>query len=362
MASLRQTLTIRRSSPEASEARLATAELAAYEARVGQYDAAQALVEELRQSQYWGDPASSVAIFFAEAMIGLQDEFESSALDRLMRAYAVARGMGQGSLARRCAAWIAHFRFNEGQYGSFTEWAAMARPPAPIVEPDEAAARVSLDLAVAHHLVGEDTLADKRFALARRYATSVGDDSYLAFCLYNRPACGISRARLEATSLGVDFGAVSRLEIENSSALNYAAATGNKSAKYLQELGQARLALLRGDGARAVEVLVAVRSELPEAKHPRLRVQIDADLATAALLSGRDDLALELSRTLNVQDAQHLEPDDRVVYLHQLAALKRFIGDLDGAVNAETLSSSARRQVADTVSNLRLLQQELQNW
>lgn len=327
------------------------AELAAYEARMGCYDVAQSIVDEIRRGQRWTDSRLSSAIFFADAMIGLRDEFSTGAKDRLVRAHAVAHAMGVRDFAARAAAWYAHFHLNQGDYREFSTWAKVALDGAE--RNAEARARLDLDLAFAAAYLGDRVAADARFSAVRRYAASVGDEAYMASSLYIRPACGVARARLDDCGDAIDPDRLRLLKLEVESALNYASATANDSARQLQELSSARLSMLSGDWSDAVRVLETVVDRLPEYRHPRMRVQVDADLSTALMHLGASERCVRLVAGLSISDATALEADDRVVYLRQLVPLLEYAGRLDEVSNAREQLLLARVEHLSMMDTLR---------
>lgn len=316
------------------------AELAAYVARLGKYERAKGIIAELRADAQWSSVRLIALIMFAEAITQLQDEFASEALDRLRRAFAIAKAANLQDLASTIAAWLAHFEYNAGSFGAAATWVQQCRDRA-VSMSDSGRARLFLTFADATRHVGNFAESDRWYSASRRLAVGLGDEAFLAACMYNRAAYGIARARLDCLSSGIAPDLARRLMLEIESAANYAAATGNLSAKYLQQMWRARLLMILGKHAEALPLIEAVMTNLPESKHPKMRVVLDADVATCQLHLGNSNRAGEIYASLPRETGNLLESDDEAIYAQQLAVLARRFGDRLTATQCDDASAQA---------------------
>lgn len=302
---------------DAVEAGALQAELAAYLARMGHFEAARAALQAIPTPQRWGAPALACSIFLAEGLIALADEFGAEARDRLRRAHALAQLYGLGAHAATAAAWLGHHAFNQGHHEEMAQWLQACVDGGDAVPP-AARTRALLTAANAWRYAGDFAQSDRLYAGAHAWAVQQGDEAFIAAGLYNRAAYGIARLRLEA----VDAPAPSperlrqaRLEID--SAVNYAQGTGHVAASALQALWRARLAMLDGCPEQALPVLRHSLDHLAEARHEHLQLTLRVDVLACQRAMGAPATAADPAPT-DPLDAAILETDDRVVCLWQL--------------------------------------------
>ena len=354
MASLERTLRERLLRAPAGAQEGVRAELAGCLARLGRFDEARQTLEAIAPARRWGDPLLASRYFLAQGLVALADEFSSESRDRLRRAHAVAQLAGLGGPAATAAAWLAHHAFNQGQFEEMGQWQRMALREPAAVEP-MARMRLLLMLANAWRHACEFATSDRFYASAREHAVREGDGAFIASGLYNRAVYGIARLRLlDAAGTPVDSPQVQQAVLELDSATHYAKATDNASATELQSLWRARLAMLQGRAAEALPALQQAAQRLPEARHERLALSLQGDLACCQAQLG-DAGAGQALQQLDPLDAAILETDDRVVFLAQLEGVARRVGrdDVASAIHGLRL----RAQEAHRTESERLVQQ-----
>lgn len=321
-----------------SEIAGARAELAAYLARMGRFEQADATLQSIDAQARWASPALACRVFLAQGLIALADEYGPDAADRLRRAHAVAQLCGLGGPAATVAAWLGHYAFNQGHYEEMAQWHLACIAGGQAVEP-AARNRLLLTVANAWRHVGEFERSDRLYASAHALAVREGDEAFIAAGLYNRAAYGIARLRLEAVDAPAPAPArLQQAALEIDSAAHYAMGTGHEASTSLQALWRARLAMLQGRPGEALPVLRRSLEHLAEARHERLRLSLQADCLAceAALGEGTAGPAPD------ALDAAILEPDDRVVCLWQLERLS----DRAGAGGAPVRELRLRAQAA----------------
>lgn len=301
------------------------AELAAHLARMGRYDAAQAIVTEIRAIPRWNSAKLSSMVLLAEAMIRLEDEFDIGALDRLVRGFAIANAAKIQPVAVEIASWLAHFNFNRSQFVEMRKWLVFCSTHAECVS-SSTMARLCLTLADASRYSGDFSASDRWYSRSRSAAVSLGDEAFLAANMYNRAAYGIARLRLDWANGAADSGIIDQSHLEIESASNYSQATRNTAAQSLQCLWLGRLLQLKGQHGGAVSKIEHALSALPEARHSRLKESVLADLAFSLNELGEKSKAVEMLGRIDQEGEQALESDDRVVYLTQLCRLAAAIG------------------------------------
>lgn len=302
------------------EAQRLQAELAAYLARMGRFDAARQTLQAIPAERGWSAPLLACRVFLAQGLIALADEFGPDAQDRLRRAHAVAQLYGLAAPAATAAAWLGHTMFNLGHYEEMRQWHQACLAAGDDAEPT-ARTRVLLTTANAWRYAGDFAASDRLYASAHDEAVRQGDEAFIAAGLYNRAAYGIARLRLEAVDAPApDPQRLTQAELEIASAVHYAQGTGHAAADALQALWRARLAMLQGRAAQALPVLQHSLDHLAEARHERLRLSLQADRLACLAATGSAAAAAGEDRP-DPQDAAILEADDRVVYLWQLERL-----------------------------------------
>lgn len=338
MAALDVTLTQRiAGTVDFAEKRVLRAELAGYLARLGKFEAARSAIAELRAEAGWSSARVMAAIMLTEALIQLEDEFATAAVDRLQRGYAIALAAGHRDQAAVFAAWLAHANFNACSFGEMIEWVRKCKSHG-IEEFQTAQVRLYLTFADAHRYAGEFAASEPWYVASRNIAVATGDAAFLAANMYNRALYGIARLRLKCVEDNVEIISTEHLLLEIDSATNYAMATGNRSARYLQQLCRARLLMMQGSFVDAKSLIYDVIANLPEARHPRLRITFESDIAICNLHTGNAELAQRFFEESSEDVLAVLDADDLAVFLNQRSLALNATGQKVGASEARRAS------------------------
>jgi tetratricopeptide (TPR) repeat protein len=268
----------------------ARADLAAFLARMGRYPEAEHELQQVPESARWGSAELAASLLFAEAMMALRDEFNLGALDRLRRGHAIASAARLPAAAVDFASWAAHAEFNQDRLDGMAHWVRQCLDLITSATPT-ARARLALTCATAWLATGHRPNADAWFARVRAHVARTGDEAFMAAALYNRAAYGVWLARLEWAEGRTFSVPLAHLHMEIESAEHYAAATGNEGARQLQRLWKARVLLLMGRPAEALELLDAALPSLPEGRHSPFAQYADTDRLQALVELGRRDEA-----------------------------------------------------------------------
>lgn len=313
------------------------AELAGYLARLGNFEAARSAIAELRAVAGWSSARVMAAIMLAEALIELEDEFATAAMDRLQRGYAISLAAGHRDQAAVFAAWLAHANFNACSFGEMIEWVRKCKSQG-LEEFESAQVRLYLTFADAHRYVGEFAASEPWYVASRKIAVATGDAAFLAANMYNRAQYGIARLRLKCVEDNVEIISTEHLLLEIDSAINYATATGNRSARFLQQLCRARLLMMQGYFNEAKPLIYEVIANLPEARHPRLRITFESDIAICNLHTGNAALAQRFFEESPDDVLKILDADDLAVFLNQRSLVLNAIGQVVASTAARRAS------------------------
>lgn len=304
--------------PDGGERDCARADLAACLARHGRYPEATQVLDLISRTGSWNSVALSTKLMFAEAMIRLQHELDPEGLDRLWRGHALATGARLPSVVVDFAAWLFHYNYNRNYFQEMDKWLRDCEAFADSASP-HARVRLCLTFAAVTAYIGDQAATDGWYQRGRRIASSIGDEAFLAAAMYNRSAFGISAARLEVARRGSTGANLSQLVLEIESAENYARATANASATFLQRLWKGRALLLQDKPKEALSEVESALEGMPEARHQQIEGTLLLDIAIC-----RRRLKLD-ARPARLDPAElgieMLGADDQVVALSQLKML-----------------------------------------
>ena len=155
--------------------------------------------------------------------------------DRIRRAYGLAVALKTVSALPSCAAWMAHFEFNECMYDKMVIHLEEALTLA-TADDHQAWARASLVMADAYQVAGEYTLARPWYDKVRIRAAAEGDNATLSAMLYNVAAFRASNVRI-ADTFGMEMAKEAhRASMETSSSYIYDYAIGTASLDFLTQM------------------------------------------------------------------------------------------------------------------------------
>ena len=205
----------------------------------------------------------------------------------------------------------------------------------------------------AHRYAGLFKNSNTWYQMARLHSTAIGDEAFLASLMYNRAAYGISRIRFESIDCDCDSSTASQLMIEIDSAHNYSTGTANTSSRFLQGMWKGRLLMLLGKHAEAEPLLRASLENMPEARHARLSVSLQADLMSCDAALGRAAQAKEWFNQITGEGLLCLTGDDRAVALKQMATISKELKLRTPGIDLAGLLDEAQLTHAGEIEDLR---------
>jgi hypothetical protein len=195
--------------------------------------------------------------------------------DRIRRAYGLAVALNTESALPSCAAWMAHFEFNECMYDKMaihlSEALTRAKP-----DDHQARARASLVMADAFHLAGRYDLARPWYEETRQRAAAEGDEATLSAMLYNVAAFRAANVRL-ADTFGLDTTKeAQRAKMETASSVNYDFAIETQGLDFLTKMLQGLILTIQKEYKSAFDIFNNIdKTKIPK----RMLGPIHADLA-----------------------------------------------------------------------------------
>jgi tetratricopeptide (TPR) repeat protein len=289
------------------------ARIAAIFARMRNFAEAKRIVEDLRKT--YGDGRSgrvTVWIMLAEALILLFEKFSPQAVDRITRAQALGLAMKYSKIVALASAWKAHLEFENGTYGEMISSLAIALENAED-ENYDANTRLAIVLCNALTICGNRTESQKWFMRARQQAAKNGDQPSIASLLYNRAAFLTTRARAENCIEKVDSTELRSVRMELESMRNFHGLTDLVALPEHIQLWDARLQMLEGEYAAAIEKLRSVRDKSPFADHNFSQAYIDLEIAYCQLRLNRMEEALAAYLAIGDLRVDQLDVDEQLV-------------------------------------------------
>ncbi len=230
--------------------------------------------------------------------------------DRIRRAYGLALALKTESALPSCAAWMAHFEFNECLYEKMAlhleEALTLARQ-----DDHQALGRAALIMADAYHLAGDYPLARPWYEKARLSAAAEGDDATLSAMLYNMAAYRASNARF-ADSFGIGAPKEAhRAAMETASSLHYDHAIGTLGMVFLLTMLRGLVLTVERKYAEALDIFLGIDLEkIPK----RMRATVLCDMAWCNLNLEAPDRAWSLA-ALAADKLADVADDDDIAYV-----------------------------------------------
>lgn len=293
--------------------------LACYEARIGDFDAAEQKRLELRRSFATGQyPRVSILLMCLEALQLYFRELSPRARDRMLRANLISSMVHDRGLEALTSAWLAHIDFNLSDYRSMVDELIKCIEG---LESDDGSAecRAAVVIGDAFMHAGDEVTSRKWHDRARVLASQLGDQAAFGALTYNRAALRVANARLGAVLGPLEASRLSMLDAEVRSAVSYQGSARLKSLDHLLGSAAAGVHVLRQQWELATNAIDAVLAsgEVPTGTGEEFLLHVDRArcLAESGLLSRAElDAAFVLSGSLD-----ELSPDDRAVIEDSLA-------------------------------------------
>ena len=305
------------------------AELACYWARVGEFDRAEDLRDELRKN--FGDGHSvrvSILIMCIEALLAYFRELSPQARDRMVRANLLSVAARDHKLIALTSAWMAHIDFNLNKFDSMAS--AVTSCLSSIAYDDGTAeCRVSLVLGDAFLFTGDSAPSDAWYRRARSAAERIGDQAAIGALTYNRAALHVAAARTRRLDTEMWAPDIDLVWAEIKSAVNYQYTAQLKSLDHLLKTARVGALILRNqlDDALVLINEILNSSDISDISAQWVTLKADRALALASL--GYTTEALRDIDALRHFSIEQFSPDDRMLILHSLCEAKRICGRTD---------------------------------
>ena len=297
------------------------ARLAANEARIGAFEVAHRRLDKLRASHSGtSSSGATVWIMFAEAILNLYQDLGPGVLDRLQRVFLLSRSLGDLRLAALTAAWKAHVEFEHSRYDEMRDSIAHAHTSLDADE-FEGRTRLAIVLSNAFWHAGDPQNAGMWFSAGRRSAIESGDRVSIEALQYNKASFSLAYYRVESCRRDITADELQLLIGEISTARNLQALTQFVALANHVELWSARLAMLRGEWATAIDLLSVARHRPPYLPHNFSQELVELELAYCHWRLNdvfAAQAALDKAKSLHIDE---LDLDERIVanwFLRQL--------------------------------------------
>lgn len=269
------------------------AERALFLTRLGRFDQARAVIDELRTVQARSpSPALAVWLCLNEGVLEQVTQHGATARDRILRAYALSVAARLRPMIALSAAWLAFLDYVDGDLPSLARRLSEALQEAG-KDQHAARSRACLVAAQAFHWGGRLDLARPWYQRARDHAQAEGDDLTVAALMLNRAV--IDGNQLRAASIfevEPDDQALRQALLAAESSGNFNDYVGKAATKALVPVLRAQLLLAQRDHAGALALYEAHLDDVRSEGLDHIRPPIDADMAWCKLNLGRRDEAL----------------------------------------------------------------------
>lgn len=304
-------------------------ELACYWARTGDFERAETVRRQLRQTHGDGHNIRvSILIMIAEALLLYYRELSSNARDRMARASLLSTASRVPRLLSLTSAWMAHIDFNQNRFDSMVEEISECLNS---LDSDDGAAdcRVSLVLGDAFLFVGRTHASKAWYERARLAAIKIGDQAAVGAMTYNRAALRVATSRFSRVrdpTVGLDLSML-RMDVE--SAINYQHVARIMSLDHLlttAKIGSLILQEAYADAEPLIhQLLLSADIRCGSAQH----VLLNADLALVLSKTGKTAGALQCISQAENSTILLLDADDRALTLSSLSDAAAECGQTD---------------------------------
>lgn len=334
-----------------SRAELA-AQVACYQARVGEFDEAERIRLELRSVYNDGhSPQVSIRIMCAESLLLFYRALDLGARDRMFRANLLSVALSMPKLVALTSAWLAHIDFNAGKFESMAK-SVTATLSSLHADDGSAECRISLVLGDAFLYAGNEEVSKSWYERARLSANFLGDHAAVGALTYNRAALHLARARVDGLGAEVDRSRISLICAEIRSAVNYQAVAQLKSLDHLLLSASASSLMLEerySEASLAVLKLIA-SSEVPPSSAELALLYSDNAFCLARV--GSLGLALEMAAAAVEIDASRFDFDDQALIFDGLAKYYSAVGDMDLGRKFQSMADQSLVQHKETIARL----------
>ena len=334
---------------------LLTVQIACYQARIGEFEGAEAKRLELRREFGAGQRARiSIMIMCLEGLLLYYKDLDPAARDRLLRANVLSVACSDRSLIALTSAWLSHIDFNQGRYDSMAK-ALTKCFEAMDADNGAASCRVALVLGDAFTFTNKIAQAKVWYEHARVTANRIGDQAAVGAITYNRAALHVASGRIRRLTAPLDSSEISFINAEVRSAVNYQHAARLISLDHLLRSSSIGVLMLeeRFEQARlAIEEVVA-SSEVP--RDSAELALLHADQAHCLARLGRFSNAALPAQAATAIATDRFDADDRAVIFGALSNYHLACGEESSATNWTKACQIALEEHQMTIDSLTTL-------
>lgn len=285
---------------------------AGYLARLGSFDEAQALLQQLRAQFGQGQsPRVSIWLMLAEGLLHTFREMSDEGADRIMRAHALAGATRDRALIAATSAWRAFTQSERSEFKGMVRSldTAFANSSS---DDHEVLARLYMILANARMSIGERAEAHDLYMYSRHHALECGDQATIDALIYNKAAFMLAWLRARKALGDEDSELLRQLRVELNSAKTYQQMVGVSAFSNFVYLWEARLLLLGDEFPAAIQAFERVRLMQPFAKYNFHQSLVDLEIGYCLLRMNRLAEAEERARPALASDLSGLHDDDKL--------------------------------------------------
>ena len=315
---------------EAERAAL-VAQVGCYQARIGEFEAAEAIRDGLRRDFGSGrNPRVSILVMCLEGLLLYFRDLDVRARDRLLRAHLLSESFGLRDLIGVTAAWLAHIDFNLSQFESM---GVHLRKVFAQEDADDgtAACRSALVLGDAFTYAGQLDAARTWYEIGRQWAVSLGDQAAVGALTYNQAALHVAGARLRKITTNLRPIEIQQLKAQVQSAKSYQAVARLRSLDHLISTASIGALMLEDEYEKAAEGIanLVVLDQVPKDSAELALLLADQAHCLAAL--GRHESAGEAALFATNVSPSRMDADDSALLFHALSECSRLQGNQIGA-------------------------------
>jgi tetratricopeptide (TPR) repeat protein len=329
------------------------AKKAGYLARLGSFDDAQALIQQLRAQYGQGQsPRVSIWLMLAEGLFHTFREMSDEGADRIMRANVLASATRDRALIAATSAWRAFTQSERSEFRGMVRSLDNAFANSDSGD-HEVLARLYMILANARMSIGDRSEAYDFYMYSRHHALECGDQATIDALIYNKAAFSLAWLRARKALGEEDPDHLRQLRVELNSAKTYQQLVGVSAFSNFVYLWEARLLLLGDEFATAVEALQRVRSMQPFAKYNFHESLVDLEVGYCLVRMNRLSEAEQRVRPAMESDLSELHDDDRLFAAWLRWKLTEAIPDLGEVSSSINALDSAKEEFRGGCDELR---------
>jgi hypothetical protein len=332
------------------------ARMAYHYARLGRRDLVSGLVDELRRSLLERDQESADAVCWiniAEGIVYHYDARTSDARSKWLRSRAIAESLGLRNTSAIASAWLALSYYLSEQVDLLASSSIDS-----INRTDggnySAISRLSLNIALCHHYIGQVGAARKWYTHSRIAAVNDGDEATLAALIHSMAWMSVSSARNAAQADDAVHDQKDLLLVKAETVESYELLVGATSFPALTPLLRAHESIANGQHSIAIEIIDEYLTAVGEQGFERLSPGLLADRAHCLLCLGRVAEAEASAMQAHQLPRAMLHSDDRAILHTTLGSVFRELG-------FSSLADHHREEAAIAYESLRHFKREMVN-